>query len=151
MENVSEMVTVEIHLLNSPKTLISMFYHLPSLDPEIFVENFRLFLSQMNNFGFKQVLILSDFNFPPINWYTFSSDADNLACTLFCEPLSNYSLDQLNLSPSREANNNILDLILTSTPELFENLTLGEPCCDTFLTDHHPLYFDFHVKAVKRP
>ena len=143
------MVAVEIRLLNSPKNLISVFYRSPSLDPEIFVENFRLFPSQINNFGLKQVLTLGDFNFPQINWYTLSSDVNNIAFALFCELLSDHSLDQLNLSPSREANNNVLDLILTSISELFQNLTLKGPCCDTFLTDHRLLNFDFRVKAVK--
>ena len=94
------------------------------------------------------LVVTGDFNLPDITWSetggrlisnpTYGSVLNNT----FLNILDDFSLEQLILSPTR--GNHILDLILTSQPGLFTDVTIVPG-----LSDHEAVTFRFNA-TVKR-
>ena len=76
-------------------------------------------------------MLTGDFNLPNITWSETGGElASNptygfLLNNTFLNIMNDFSLEQLVLSPTRE--NHILDLVLTSIPGLFTDVTVATP------------------------
>lgn len=84
------------------------------------------------------VLIMTDMNLPSINWPTFHSpDPLSRSFLNFC---ADESLSQLVECPTR--GDNILDLILTDSPESVDNILVSE---SRIPSDHREVTFEFSI------
>ena len=88
--------------------------------------------------------IIGDFNLDTINWDRYrSSDSTH---TLFLDVFRNLGLSQL-IHTSTHKHNNILDILLTDTPNLVDDLCVHEH--GFFVnSDHSPITFT--IKSVIR-
>ena len=89
--------------------------------------------------GQAQNIILGDFNLPDINW-------DTLSCTSpsskdFCDFVLKHNLQQLVGEPIH-LKGNILDLVLTNSPEIINYPKVHNPTClPCMSSDHYPISF----------
>ena len=83
------------------------------------------------------LLILGDFNFPDINWVT--KLGNNVNSNKLVETINDLFLEQLVNTPTREISNNILDLILTNSPEIVQNINVLESLGNS---DHNIIMFN---------
>ena len=84
--------------------------------------------------------MLGDFNLPNITWGEVPKCYDALS-TVFCDIVDDYFLQQMVFEPTRSEN--ILDLILTNTPECLMNITVCEGLGNS---DHSSIEFDSKLK-----
>ena len=84
---------------------------------------------------------MGDFNLPLINWNCVTA-TDNTHQN-FCEIIDTFNLIQLNFNPSRQNNNNILDLNLVTHPESYTDIEVK----DTLINTDH-FMFHFAYKSV---
>ena len=67
----------------------------------------------------------------------------------FIETLNDYYLTQVNIIPTR--GNNVLDLVITSTPELVEVDTVLSPKQSGLETDHGSIVFHYKTSIKAAP
>ena len=80
----------------------------------------------------ESMVIVGDFNHRTIDWRTLQSGAEGSA---FLDLTQDLFLTQHVLEPTR--NENVLDLVLTSEPDMVDNLVVREP-----FSDHNIVTFD---------
>ncbi len=94
----------------------------------------------------QQTVILGDFNFPDINWDTLSGSSPG--AKLLCDFTSDQNLCQLVEDPTH-SKGNILDIVLTNSPEVISNLIVQPlsylPCLSS---DHHPITFQISCSVT---
>ena len=89
----------------------------------------------------KQVLILGDFNYPDIDWCTYTaSAAASRDCCEFINTIEDCFYTQHVLSPTRD--DAILDLVLSREPDLVSQLQVINSLGDS---DHNMIEFTFHM------
>ena len=149
------MVVVEIgSLQNGRSILVINCYRAPS-DFD-FVSRFSGFLQSLEINHYYSILVVGDFNFPNIQWVegsglAYSSSGEEAS---FTSLLTDYYLFQLMEHPTR--GNNILDLVITSTPTFITAGPMtGPQWSDTGVpSDHFPVVFylsvDVRLKENKR-
>lgn len=95
------------------------------------------------------LLLLGDFNFPDIDWNTLSS-ASGMS-KAFIELCLDFNLNQLINQPTRitETTSNILDLCLSSDPDISNNFTF-HPGLSDHLAIHFFLSLPFNVKLTHK-
>ena len=86
------------------------------------------------------LLLLGDFNLPNTSWGEVPKCYDALSA-VFCDVVDDYFLQQMVLEPTRREN--ILDLILTNTPELLMNINVCEGLGNS---DHSSIEFGWKIK-----
>ena len=94
----------------------------------------RLNIVQLSFFSTRlppKLIIVGDFNLPNYDWNIPSSTIPEQNPVIFLNFLNDYGLVQLNLQPTRESN--ILDLLITNTPDRIADLTTDVH----FSTSHH--------------
>ena len=94
---------------------------------------------------YSHLLITGDFNYPKIDWTTWSTDSDNLLDmnNQFIEAMRDSFLFQHVSLPTRARLNNspnLLDLVLTNEEGMISNLEIHSPLGKS---DHGIIYFDF--------
>jgi len=90
------------------------------------------------------VFILGDFNLPDINWDTLtgiSTISNN-----FCDCIFESNLTQLVESPTHQCGN-ILDLVLTNSPEHVLHLSVHPREYQCITSDHHLITFTTNFKS----
>ena len=94
---------------------------------------------------YDQIVIAGDFNLPSIDWNCLenTTGSDELE---FTEILNDYFLKQLSVEPTRL--NNVLDLIITSSPDRVEVLDIISPNDAGIFTDHAILQFEIKIKPA---
>ena len=147
----TEIAMVEICQKSKDSVLFGVCYRPPNAKMEYSV-TLRQSLERIDMTRFATCFLVGDFNFPCIDWHTISptsTDALTLDfCSLlndhFCSLLNDHFLVQCNYNPTRIAHGtaNILDLILTRTPELISNI---EVLPEHFDSDHLLVAFDINV------
>ena len=118
-----EIVALELELMNSKKSLVSVCYRPPNCDLHEWLELFKAFLNEISHY--EKILIAGDFNFPDLTWNSsfipVSPERNpSVGSTEFRELTLAFFLHQVNMYPTRW--NNILDLILTNTVENISSL-----------------------------
>lgn len=91
------------------------------------------------------LFLLGDFNFPTINWHDSPPSSDcSSECSLFINLCLDFNFKQLVLQPTRSTRHsaNILDLLLTTTPQLVSCLRYLPG-----LSDHCLIYFELRTSA----
>ena len=125
--------------------LVGVFYRPPSSDID-YLKEFERSLSLIelsdNNVS---ILLLGDFNLPQIVWSTQSPTCPDSLSSTFCAIIADYFLHQLALQPTREQN--ILDLVLITIPELVKGLEICQPVGGS---DHCSIEFTLKLK-FQRP
>ena len=83
-------------------------------------------------------IMLDDFNLPNICWYNLALSCNDGLHNNFHEFVLHNDLSQFVKEPTR--NNNILDLLLTSHPNLFRPILIQSSKGNS---DHHVVFFQF--------
>lgn len=96
------------------------------------------------------LLLLGDFNFPNITWSSVTpySNPPSSECTEFLNLCSAFNLSQLVTEPTRvtPSTANVLDLILTSSPDIVTSIS-----CLPGLSDHSLLHFLLTAPVSRTP
>uniref|UniRef100_A0A1X7UPZ9 Endonuclease/exonuclease/phosphatase domain-containing protein n=1 Tax=Amphimedon queenslandica TaxID=400682 RepID=A0A1X7UPZ9_AMPQE len=125
---------IMVQLNSSPPILLCRVY-LPPKSPESSIHSLLSHLSSFSHLG--PFILVGDFNFADIDWSSFYATCPS--SRLFCNYLFTNNLVQLVDSPTH-SHGNILDLIVTSHPELVTNITVGDAsCCN--VSDHQLVLF----------
>ena len=95
-------------------------------------------------------LILGDFNYPDINWYSLVGQSN--VSNAFCDFVYKYNLSQLVKFPTH-IKGNTLDLVLTTSPHLVSNPSHCDLSSYNGLnSDHFLLSFALHISnTISRP
>lgn len=139
-----EIVSADLVTASNHHLLFCSCYRPPDADPS-WMEKFNSFLDQTCD-QYRNVVISGDFNLPNISWDTIGSTvgANELS---FVEILNDHFLSQLNTTPTRGSN--VLDLVITSVPELVSVSEILPPEKTEIFTDHCAIMHEFsaYVKA----
>ena len=100
---------------------------------------------------YKNNFIVGDMNLEAVNWHTNSSN-NNLQSS-YVNLFADIGVSQLILEPTHRSGN-ILDILLSDTPDLVNDITVHHPGCFTN-SDHSPLTFGLRTfikrkKATKK-
>ena len=99
------------------------------------------FTSISSSNRFKHSYIIGDFNLDTINWHLNSTS--NSTHSLFLNLFNDLGLTQLVQTPTHK-HNNILDIFLTDSPDMVEDVNIHEP--GSYIhSNHSPITFD--IKA----
>jgi hypothetical protein len=109
---------------------------------------FPAFLEETSHYD--KVLISGDFNFPDLTWNSnfvpvISEKYISAGSSEFRELSYDFFLQQVNIYSTRV--NNILDLVLTTTPDNIVNLSCVAANKVHLSSDHHLMFFDFLLKV----
>ena len=89
-------------------------------------------------------------NFPDLIWNSETIHDITPSCAIeFHEMIYDFFLQQVNISHTRL--NNILDLVVTNSPECVGDLSCISPTSVNTISDHNLLPFDFQVHAKLSP
>ncbi len=107
--------------------------------------NLRSLIAEAASKGFSHLLIMGDFNYPTIDWYSWKTRGDNTATDeyLLIENLQENYLFQHVDKPTRWRGTDephILDLILTNEESMVDEIIYESPLGRS---DHCILHFDF--------
>ena len=139
-----ETVIVEICQKSKDNVLFGVCYRPPSADVE-YSFKLRQFLERIEMTRFATCYLVGDFNFPSIDWHSLTATSSDLCTVDFCDMLNDHFLVQCNFNPTRmlnETDGNILDSILTKTPDLVSDV---EVLTDHFNSDHFPVSFNIKL------
>ena len=128
-------IYVEITKNNNSKVIIGTVYRPPKQQAADDVVLYREINSLSLN---KQAIIIGDFNCPNIDWGSMHGDQEG---NKLIEMIEDTFLTQIVDQPTRE--NNILDLILVTDPDLISNCEVGEKVNGC---DHHLIRFDVNIE-----
>ena len=143
LETDCELMWNELQTVSGLKFLFGTFYRPPNTGIE-----YMLFLQEscfrINNLNFNKIFLVGDFNLPNFDWTNqIPLSTDQLLYLKTYEIINDLFLTQVNTSATRDKN--ILDLVLTSTPDLVTDLSLSEG----FLhSDHLSLSFSIFTKPT---
>lgn len=142
IEDIIEICLVEVTTHSNMKLLLCCCYRPPNSDKTWLVK-FNLLLSQICD-RYENMLICGDINYPNISWDhpERTTGADELQ---FMDLLGDYFLSQIVTSPTR--GNNVLDLVLTSVPDLVELESILQPEEAGLSTDHCTVTFSLKASA----
>ena len=139
-----ETVMVEICQKSKDNVLFGVCYRPPSADVEYSLK-LRQCLERIEMTRFATCFLVGDFNFPSIDWHSLTATSSDSCTVDFCDMLNDHFLVQCNFNPTRmlnETDGNILDLILTKTPDLVSDV---EVLTDHFNSDHFPVSFNIKL------
>ena len=94
---------------------------------------------------FATFYLVGNFSFPSIDWLSLTATLSDLCTVDFCDMLNHHFLVQCHFNQTRmlnETDGNILDSILTKTPDLVSDV---EVLTDHFNSDHFPVSFNIKV------
>ena len=140
----AEVLSVELTFPNRKKIFLSTVYRVGTLGKDNFEQLQHYYNSIFESNKFKHIFIIGDFNLDTINWDRYcTSDSTH---TLFLDLFRNLGLSQL-IQSFTHKHNNILDILLTYSPNMLDSLCIHEP--GSFLnSDHSPITFT--IKSVIR-
>ena len=145
-----------MELRDHEKVLVGCIYKSPSSDDKNLDALNKLILEIGNmEEKYKHILIMGDFNFPDVNWNTWSAKSDQSQA--FVESLQDSYLYQAVLEPTRIRVNqepSLLDLVITNEENSVYNIRNEDPVGKS---DHCVILFDYkcypsksdEVKSIK--
>ena len=131
----AEILSIELTLPNKKKISISTHYRVGTLGVtrinkvKQHLHNIFRFKKYKNNF------IVGDINLESVNWHTNSSN-NNLQSS-YVSLFADIGVSQLIFEPTHRSGN-ILDILLSNTPDLVDNIAVHPHGCFTY-SDHSPL------------
>ena len=136
-----EVTWVEIQSNAHPSIIVGAFYR-PGWTKISTLKELKTSLEQLPNPYTEHIILAGDFNLPSINWTTstyITGGKDKELCEELIAIAQDNGLEQIQLSPSREANN--LDLFFTSNASLIKE-------CNTLpgISDHDMILADCFFK-----
>ncbi|MCY3929513.1 MAG: reverse transcriptase family protein [Acidobacteria bacterium] len=138
-----ELLTISIG--SSEPTIYCLVYIPPNSSDEYIRKYFNFLVSLNCSAG--NLVLLGDFNFNDINWD--SLDGFSPLSAEFCDIIFDLNLTQLINQPTHTAGN-ILDLILTNTPDSIFNLLIHDNLPLPIPSDHYIITFDIAMSPVSR-
>ena len=120
-------------------------YRPPSSDIDYLKELDRSLSLIERSGNYLSILLLGDFNLPQIVWSTPSPTCPDSLSSTFFAIIADYFLHQLVFQPNREQN--ILDLVFITAPELVKDLEICQPVGGS---DHCSIEFNLKLK-FQRP
>ena len=129
-QNDSEFIFVDLLFSYNRKVTLGVFYRPPNNDPKP-LEDLQAALQE---FSTNELILLGDFNLPEIDWLNNRVLRQSDIYTLMMDIVQENFLTQLINEPTRDSN--ILDLVLTTSPDLVNHLFIGEP-----FSDHNSISF----------
>ena len=140
----AELVWAKIHFKGKQPVYIRMFIFRP---PDNFLSSLiqlHQSLNQLiNEATFPFIILAGDFNFPDITWNdgygsinpspVYGSDVNRY----FLDIINDHGLEQLVTDPTR--NDHILDLVLTTQPEMLKNVSIVPG-----MSDHEAITFSLN-------
>jgi hypothetical protein len=122
------------------KYIFLIVYRPPNAGNE-FVNNLAQVLKNVKTAGYGNICVFGDFNMPNTKWDSLTSP-NNVELKV-CQVLDDYNLIQSNNCPSRQGSDNILDIILSTSTNSFQNIHTTISNVDT---DHLQLNFELRLK-----
>jgi len=129
----NEMIAVEIRPNPRRKILALSCYRSQAHKSSDFLPNFDFVLDKGIKAGFKDIIVLGDFNYHDIKWGISKYNELPKECKDFLDILNKYNLKQLNTHPSTK-DGNTLDLIIHNLPETASEVTLNRMI---YTSDHY--------------
>ena len=116
--------------------LFGVYYHPPSqsVSDLLSLNNCLLSIAKY------PIILCGDFNVPNIDWSTGFPTTSCSASTILCELVHDNHLHQMVHSPTRQ--HNILDLVLTNSPDIVTNVYLSD---NLPFTDHDAVEFSLSM------
>jgi len=142
----NEILVVELDLSMGNKYALIVAYRSQKDPYPLFLRNFTTTLDNCIRANYTNLLVLGDFNYSDITWDQALDTNLPLHCRNFLNAIQPHGLEQLNFNPSRANNTNILDLILTNTPDKMSKIYAN---LFTYKSDHYLLHFDFTTKVER--
>ncbi len=138
MNKMQKTMTVYVETNTKPnKTTIATIYRPPKSQAADDIGLFEEIKSVIQN---KQAVIIGDFNCPSIDWTPMNGEREG---NRLIEMADDAFLTQTVTQPTQE--NNILDLLSGSNPNLIRYLKVGEKICSC---DHHLIRFNVKTKYM---
>ena len=135
----TEILWVDILYGKNKSFTFGVFYRPPNNSIEPLVD-LSASLDEFNDSA--EIVLVSDFNLPDIDWTTNSVVRESdLNCKLK-DILLDHLMSQQVLEPTR--GRNILDLVITTNEGLIRNLQVGEP-----FSDHNSIVFEVKISSSK--
>lgn len=126
----SELIFVDMFFPNDRKITVGAFYRPPNADTKLLLDMQVV----LQNSTYQDLVIIGDFNLPGIDWFDVRATCDSANNSLLIDIIQDNFLTQLVNETPRECN--ILDLVLSTSPEFVCELPVGE-----LFSDHHCLTF----------
>ena len=145
-DNFKESVWCEIGMNNKDKLLVGGIYKSPNCDAENH-ERLNRLITQAVDMKYKNTVIIGDFNFPEINWETWTvNKSETHPAFHFVEGVSDNFLYQHidSFTRYREGQDpSYLDLLFTDKEEIIDNIKIGDKLG---ASDHVSIVFDVLCK-----
>ena len=142
--NGCELIWCELACASGSKFLFEVYYCPPDTKSDymdLVAESFN----QISRLNIEKVFLVGDFNLPHFDWVNqLPLQYDQLHINTLFELLNDLFLTQLNHQAAR--NNNILDLVFTTHPDLIDNVTVTD---SLVISDH--LNVNFNIKLKVNP
>ena len=129
-ENDSEFIFIDLLFSYNRKVTLGVFYRPPNNDPKP-LEDLE---AALQDFFTNEPILLGYFNLPEIDWLHNRVLRQSDIYMLMMDIVHDNFLTQLINEPTRDSN--ILDLVLTTSPDLVNHLFIGEP-----FSDHNSISF----------
>ena len=130
-----ELLTISI---GSPTPIIYCLVYIPPNSSDEYIQKYFNYVTSLNDMT-QNLVLLGDFNFTDINWDSLDGSAP--PSIRFCDIIFDLNLTQLINQPTHIAGN-ILDLILTSSPDSIFNLHIHNNLPVPIPSDHYIITFD---------
>ena len=141
-----EVVAVTVHAHHS-FTICAVY--IPPNSTRDYIQDFYLYLNTF--IPSTNVILLGDFNAPDVNWDIFTSTNTNSEC--LCDFVIDNNMFQ-HVNKPTHIHGNILDLVISSDPELITDLVVHPHTTYLLQSDHHIITFSIcaavsHYKCRK--
>ena len=141
-----EITLAEIITATNMKVLLGTCYRPPNEDHN-WMDCFNNLLGNICQ-NYQHIVLAGDFNFPQISCNSPDTTRGVIGNT-FMELLNDYFMVQLNNTATR--GNNILDLVVTNTPDLVKINGVLSPSEADIFTDHNIINFDLSISPKHLP
>ena len=141
-----ESLWIQIQEAKGPNIIVGAFYRPPRNDRENLL-SFSQVINNVTRTTQGTIILGGDFNLPGVDWHTntVKSYAQTPSlCALLLDIVQDNGLTQLVHEPTRK--NNILDLVLTNNPTLFNNIKTMPPLSTQ--ADHDTVFIDLDIKPI---
>ena len=150
----AEMIWAEIYPVSHEPCLVCSFYRPPDAlsNPILSLKEALQHISRTKG-NQSNIILAGDFNFPSIEWSdgighvkpgpTYGAEVNNL----FVDVINDFSLEQQILEPTR--NDNVLDLVLTTSPYLIDNIKVVPGMSDHEAVTLHCIQLAMHLITIR--
>ena len=138
-----EFILVQLTTMSNCEILICSCYRPPNAEKN-WMESFEKFLNDVCT-RHSKIVLAGDFNLTRACWNSHENSTRANERT-FIRILDDYFLEQINNLPTR--GDNILDLVITSTPNKVNVCEMLRPSESEISTDHNAIIFDLKTECI---